>query len=105
MKQCECFDGAARLVQSGAECCCLKRKKKMEKGKEKSFFLFISFFSLRISTLVLLSLVANAQGGLFDTLFGVFNTVKNNNFMIQLGCAAASLASSALLCGSHLPQQ
>jgi hypothetical protein len=54
---------------------------------------------------VLLSLVANAQGGLFDTLFGVFNTVKNNNFMIQLGCAAAPLASSALLCGSHLPQQ
>jgi ABC-type Mn2+/Zn2+ transport system permease subunit len=75
-----------------------KEKKKMEKRK-KNFLIIFFFFSFRISTLVLLSLVANAQGGLFDTLFGVFNTVKNNNWMIQLGCASA-FSSLLSLCSS-----
>jgi len=74
-----------------------KEKKKMEKRKKIFFSDF--FLSFRISTLVLLSLVANAQGGLFDTLFGVFNTVKNNNWMIQLGCASA-FSSLLSLCSS-----
>jgi hypothetical protein len=50
-----------------------------------------------ISTLILLSLIAQAQGGIFDTLFGVVKTVVSNNGMIMVGDIVKNIAMTNMI--------
>jgi len=56
-----------------------------------------------LTTITLLALVANAQGGIFDTLFGVVKTVVNNNGMIQVGDIVKNIAMTNMVNLPNIP--
>jgi hypothetical protein len=64
---------------------------------------FFSFSAQMISTITLLALVANAQGGIFDTLFGVVKTVVNNDGKIQVGDIVKNIAMTNMVNLPNIP--
>jgi hypothetical protein len=55
------------------------------------------------TTLLLLTLVSQAQGGIFDTLFGVVKTVVNNNGMIKVGDIVKNIAMTNMINLPNIP--